>query len=195
MITAQLTGVKELHQRLIKLQRKTATKVARQATTAGARVLRKGVKPVTPKDFGALKKSLTHRVKQYPSSGVFVGIIGPQKGAQYDAGYKTPWGMTVTRTAIPENYEHLVLFGHRIVIGGTLSRDQSKAGGGRKTTRRSAEQKRGGSAARTGAGRVVGMAKANDFLGRGFKRSDRQALKAFLANMRSGVNRAWNTGT
>ncbi len=150
-----LHGAKELHARLRSLKTKAARKVARGATTAGARVLAKSVKASAVfgrYSRGVMKKSITVKVKQYSASGIFIGIAGPNKRT-YMVTRTFPSGKEVKVEAIPERYVHLLELGHRIVVGGTLSRSLSRGGivfskltgkrlGVRKTTRRSEEQKR-----------------------------------------------------
>lgn len=215
----KLHGAKELHRRLKSLERKTAKKAVRSAVTAANRIQRKAVKESEPKDSGAMRKSITTRVKYYPSSGVFVGVVGPERGARYDVTSHLPSGAHITKEAIPERYAHLLEYGWRKVTGGTLGYWRSKAGYAkvfglryrRRTTRRSEEQKRhqGYSASRrkwwgvpthkqtrrTGGGQIVGRQPAGLYLEKAGKRSRDRALQKFMSMLADSVARYWKPGT
>lgn len=199
-VSIELHGAKELHVRLRSLHRKAAVKVARSATTAAARVQAKAAKSLAPvAEFGggSTKKSMSVRVKQYASKGVFFGVVGPGKEAKYQVSRQMPSGKQILKTAVPSRYIHLITYGHRIVLGGTLSHRESKAGFNRfgvqrRTTRLSAEQKRKGSAARTGSGRVVGFVPPNAFLRHASQQSSNRAVQVFTSNMTAGIERAWS---
>lgn len=76
---------------------------------------------------GALRRSLTTKVVEYPASGKVVGLVGPDRG--YYLG-----GSRITKTAAsfkgadrPSKYAHLIEFGHHVVapIKGTNRRKKT----------------------------------------------------------------------
>ena len=82
--------------------------------------VKKGIEPMVRKvqittpvgESGQLARSIGVKVKQYPRSGVTVGIVGARKGFKVAAGERGN-----TRNIDPVNYLHLVALGHKIVTG------------------------------------------------------------------------------
>ncbi len=79
------------------------------------------------KRTGALVESLGAIVKKDKSGGAYA-VIGPRRG-YFRGGKKLGKGEDARGADAPANYAHLVEFGHRTALGGTLTR---KSGRGKK---------------------------------------------------------------
>lgn len=65
-------------------------------------------------ETGALRESITHKVKVYPQTGKAVGLVGPDR-AYYSRGKKLKGALSVLAAGNrrkPANYAHLVEYGH-----------------------------------------------------------------------------------
>lgn len=78
-ITAELTGLSQALQNLQQFERRVARKVLQKAVRAGAAPFVASVRKLAPRSNGALRRSLTQKIKTYPQTGTVVAIIGQNK--------------------------------------------------------------------------------------------------------------------
>jgi len=141
MITLSLDKeqLRQVEKHLKKLTDKDAQKVVKQAIRKGAAVIRKAMRGEAPRDeTGQLKKSIkVRRFKARRGRGIFAQIGSDPRVF---------------------NHAHLVEFGHRMVLGGTIS------SGGR--------VRKADNPDRTGKGRVVGFVGPTPFARRTYAKVD-----------------------
>jgi HK97 gp10 family phage protein len=79
-----------------------------------------------PRESGALKRSISVKVKRYPNTGKIVGLVGPSK-EYFSGGVRVKAGQSRRGANRPSNYAHLVEYGHHVVapIKGTSRRKYS----------------------------------------------------------------------
>lgn len=75
-------NVRDMIDRLRRLEKNAAKKVARKIVTAGAKVLVRAVKDAVPTASGALRKAIGQKVKVYRGSAV--GVVGARAGFDAD---------------------------------------------------------------------------------------------------------------
>lgn len=133
----QIDGMDDLFARLRNLRQSIQNKHMRRAVTKSARVVAAAVSARAPVESGALKKSIGYRVYTMKTGKGVGAVIGPKRD------FKVQVGQAATRTRAvrlrilskkqlaagatgaarcPAKYAHLVEFGHRVAVGGTLSR-------------------------------------------------------------------------
>jgi len=162
-IRIEVRGTAEAIEKLKQLKGSVQRRMLRRAMSAALVPMRREYKRAAPKDTGTLRRSVAKKVKVYPS-GRGVAIVGIKRGAK-DA--KTGRN--------PEKYLHLVLFGHRIARGGTLSRNGRTAGVSRRTGVR-------------GGGTVAGRVPGRDFRQEAFRKAMPEAERRFRASMAADLN-------
>lgn len=108
-----LSGVQELSRFLRDLPKKTIKKALKSAVNAGAEPIKKAARRLAPKRTGTLKKSITKKVKVYPS-GNAVAIIGANRNTVsqgVDLGKGGNLKIKQKGRIVPANYIHLVAYG------------------------------------------------------------------------------------
>ncbi len=71
-------------------------------------------------DTGALRNSITTKTVGYAKDGKAVGLVGPARG-YFTGGKKSgKLGRLLGKNVMPSKYAHLVEYGHRIAVGGSL---------------------------------------------------------------------------
>lgn len=172
-VTAEITGLNEAIAKFEQLKRGTQNKYVRKAVRAGVGPQLKAARSAGSfrDDTGVLRRSLTTKIKTY-GSGITSGVVGPRR--QTIEAFSRTKGKTVKRN--PNNYAHLVEFGHRIAL--------EKAGGG---SRKDFALKRltGKQKGKLGKGQTEGVSggrvAARPFLAPAFNQSKEPALAAFGA--------------
>ena len=112
--TFEIFGEKELTKFLKQCEPKLRKKLQRQGVSKALTPFVSEAKKRAAKDTGLLKKSIRKKIKTYGST--IVGLAGP---AREVSGAKK--GRRFRR---PAHYAHLIEFGHRVVHGGKLKRNQ-----------------------------------------------------------------------
>jgi HK97 gp10 family phage protein len=173
-----LEGDKELERQLKKMPdvlfQKTVSKAVSKAMTPINRQARANANAV--KDTGALKRSIGKRTRKYKKSGVVVGVVGVKRDHSEtdDKGKKH----------VPTNYAHLVEYGHKIAVGGTLAYESLgevfKAGA---TARK-------GKSGRRGKGENVGSVPPRPLLRHAFETKEDTAYRVYKRELARGVDRA-----
>ena len=159
---AALLGDKELLRALNLLPDRIYRKVVRQMTgrmaTPVVKAAKRNLKAVqSDKARGVLVKNLRKKTKTYKADGAVVTLVGGK------------W---------PEAaHAHLVEFGHRMVVGGTVER---LGGGPTPVSKRTGVR---------GGGRVVGFVPAQPFIRRAFDATKGQAMAIAERALRVGVKR------
>lgn len=86
-----------------------------------------------PKDTGALKRSISVKVKRYANKGIIIGLVGPSKD-YFKNGKKLKVGQSRRGADKPSNYAHLVEYGHFRVAGNGVAPKSLKGKTIRKNT-------------------------------------------------------------
>ena len=76
MIKYELQGMAEANKAFDKLDKKIKRKVTRKAVNAAVRPTIKAARKLAPKQTGLLRRSLTHKIKNYRKGAIFVAIAG-----------------------------------------------------------------------------------------------------------------------
>lgn len=108
----ELDGIRDIGRFCKELPKRSAKKALRSAVTAGTTPIAKAVRKLAPRRTDTLKKSITKKIKGYPS-GNYIGIVGANK----DTVGQDQYG----RKVVPAKYIHLVTYG-------TQSHNQPKRG-------------------------------------------------------------------
>ena len=112
-VDIKLDGAKELR-RFFEEAPKLAKKGIRRAITKASTPVTRAAKKNAPRETGLLKKSITKRIKSYPSGNV-VAVIGASRavsGTVTDMGSGGNNKVRQHRKRVPANYIHLVEKGH-----------------------------------------------------------------------------------
>lgn len=170
-ITATLEGIEQAIAKFETLKRGTQNKYVRKAVRAGVGPQVKAARSNATfrDDTGVLRRSLTSKISTYPS-GVSSGVVGPRK--QTREAFSRSKKKTVKRN--PNNYAHLVEFGHRIALdraGGRSRKDYA--------LRRITGKQKGRLAAGKSDAMSGGYVAARPFLGPAFEQSKDPATDAF----------------
>ena len=119
-LSATLTGVENTLAKFETLKRGARNKYLRKAVRAASDPQLKASRAAMTfrNDTGVLRKSLIKKIRTFPS-GITTAIVGPRKESVLatDRG-----GRQVIRN--PNNYAHLVEFGHRIAVSRITKRSQ-----------------------------------------------------------------------
>ena len=119
-------------------------------------------KKLAPKDTGYYRKSIGKKQKTYSRTKAVWTGIGPRKGK-------------------PHAYlAHLIEFGYRKVTGGTVARLSGSRAGRADAAR---------SAARTGAGKVVGFVPARPHLRPAMRRNKQKVFRTYAGELQAGIAR------
>jgi len=86
-------------------------RVMKGALARAARPIVQAAKQRAPKRTGALRRSITAIVREYPRAGKVIAIIGPDHGT-YAKGARLKAGVRNGKVDRPAKYAHLVEFGH-----------------------------------------------------------------------------------
>ena len=76
MIKYDMEGIAEANKAFEKLDKKIKRKVTRKAINASVRPAIKAARKLAPKQTGLLRRSLTHKIKNYRKGAIFVAIAG-----------------------------------------------------------------------------------------------------------------------
>jgi len=145
---------KHLEKMLAEAPAKLRRKHVRRAVSFAITPVLKAARKLAPRDTGDLKRYLKRKIKSYSKNATIFGMVGPEK-------HKAP-------------HAHLVEFGHRIVVGGTVARkDGSLKGGGKNR----------------GAGRVVGFVPPRPFLRPAFQQNKENMLRRYRQKLIEGLNK------
>ena len=71
-----LDGIKEMHRFWERFDDKIKRKILRKSVNASCRPVVKKVRALAPKQTGLLRRSLTHKIKNYRKGAIFVAIAG-----------------------------------------------------------------------------------------------------------------------
>ena len=85
-VRVELTGLKEVVERLNLLEQRVRKKVLRRMVAKGSKMLTKGMVARVQVRYGLLERSLDSVVRVY-GSGKVVGIVGPRTGFKDVVGY------------------------------------------------------------------------------------------------------------
>lgn len=129
----KVTGTAELRAVFKVLPETLVKRVVRKAARTGINKFKSSIKQNASKHGSALSSRVTSKVVTYRSTNVVYAVTGPVAG---------------------DPHAHLVEFGHRMVVGGTVPRIGVKAG----KTPRARNPKN------TGKGRVVGQVPPHPFV-------------------------------
>ena len=217
----RIDGLENVMAMLAGLRLSTQRKYMRTAVTKAARVVAKAARQFAAKETGALRKSLWYRVytsKDKTRVGAVVGarraekrekVFSRKTGHRTWSKYKTKFGESLKGAQIgrdPANYAHLIEYGHKIVIGGTTSRNGGGAAGvsrrGRlaawaqykgRTSFQRKMRKWGVTFARfigiRGAGKVVGVVKARPFMRPAYEATRAQVNAILKRELEAGVQK------
>ncbi len=132
----------------------------RKIRKVNTKAVREGLKPAAsaakrnaPVDTKRLRKSIGRKVKGYPNGNV-IGLVGMR------AGHRLP-------------YWHLVVFGHRIAIGGSLIRERGRKAGTLGNSKR--------------AGRVGGFVKGNEWIRRALEQNSVKMVKKYTSTLKEQI--------
>ena len=119
LISATITGDKELKVRLESMGDAVTRRVLKSATAKAMTPVSKSAKANARKikDTGLLAQSIGKKTKLYRRSDVAVAIVGPRAGFRKSVVRR---GQSRSVLADPGKYAHLVEFGHSIVRGGRV---------------------------------------------------------------------------
>jgi len=130
---ATLTGYREMERVLQQLPEKVQNKVVRQSIRAGARPLIRSMRSGASQVSSRISQAIGIVVRRYRSGDLHVGVVGVRRGAKYKN---------------ISNIAHLLEFGHRMVVGGTVARISGRKAG---SIPKAKDPKR------TGKGTVIGF--------------------------------------
>lgn len=111
----ELTNFKETVKLLDGIESAVKARVMGVAMARAARPIINAAKAKAPVRSGALKRSITVAIREYPKDGKVVALIGPDKD-YYAGGKKLKKGADRRGADRPANYAHLVEFGHYSAI-------------------------------------------------------------------------------
>ena len=141
----KVLGVEELIAALQDFKQSVRKRVIYNAVRKCGPVVKAKIRPFVPRETGALKMSIDHRVYTHKSGDGAGVVIGPKKGYSRQAVRSKGRTRAASKSTIasgakttrrtPANYAHLVEFGHRIATGGTLRRTDGRTGGVSKSTK------------------------------------------------------------
>jgi hypothetical protein len=108
-----ITGITQLREVLALLPADMAGEILGRATKEAIQPIKVAAKRFAKRseDTGALRASITDKVKVYPQSGKAVGLVGPDR-AYYRRGKKVGKLGALFWSNKPANYAHLVEYGH-----------------------------------------------------------------------------------
>lgn len=140
MISAQITGLQEVMLKLSEAPKKVANKVLRPAMQKAARKIRAAMREKVRVASGALKKSLAQKIYTYKGQMGVGAIVGPSRRYVAQVAENSRGRLRVLtkkkvsagakgQKRVPAKYAHLVERGHRIAIGGRLTRTRTGKGG------------------------------------------------------------------
>lgn len=156
---------REVSLSLQKLQKEVREEIAPIAVKRGAAVLVRGIKSITPVRKGGSKKNRSPgRLRRSIRSKVF----------------KNTPGRAARLISTKDPIAHLVEFGHKLVVGGTL-----KGSGGKTRTARNRF--------RTGKGRVIGFVSSRPdstkgFFRKGIEISEKKVQEAMFKSIKKQLN-------
>jgi len=130
---ASLSGFREFERALQQLPVKVQNTVVRKAIRRGVRPMERSMKSGARQVSSRIARAIGTRIRKYRGGDIHVGVTGVRRGAKYKD---------------ISNIAHLLEFGHRMVVGGTVERISGRRAG---TTPKAKDPKR------TGKGRVVGF--------------------------------------
>jgi len=159
MAKVTITGTRELERRLRTLGPRVARRVVRRAVKEATDIFEGAIETgaAAARDTGKFQASAGSRIRSYKGQTV-VGV----------AGFRV-FGLAGKKGKYPSNIDHLVEFGHRVVVGGTAQRHAGKAGKSKSTGER-------------GEGRVVATVEPNPIV--------RKAFDANLGRVQTVLNTA-----
>lgn len=188
----KILGVDELIRSMRDWKRSVRKRVIYNAVRKCGPVIKRAIKPLVPRESGTLKKSIAHKVYTHRSGDGAGIVVGPRKGFSQMVTVRTKGRLrgryratkkageitaTQQRKRAPDNYSHLVEFGHRIAQGGTLIRLR----GGK-----ASKSRRTGIA---GLGQSGGTVQGAHYMSRGWKRALPQVQATIRRELESGIRR------
>ena len=187
-------GIDDLRAALRGIPQDIATEVLEEGVRAACQPILEAARQFAERseDTGALKASLTMKTKAYPNNGKAVGLVGPDR-AYFVAGRKVgPLGALHGGARRPANYAHLVEYGHRIALGGSLRPQYTlnlvETGGYSKNGKPLKRWKRGSIKTRA-TGRAGGMVAAKPFIRPAVITTRLEQHAAFEAAIAKGLDR------
>jgi len=83
-VNVEIFGSREMRKAFEQLKEGAQRRIGKQAVQKGMVPVRKAVRDRTPKETGALKKSMGSVVRNYPRKGIAQAYIGPRVSAKYE---------------------------------------------------------------------------------------------------------------
>lgn len=160
-IDIKIKGDKELIAALNELPIAIQRKILRKAMGKAAKPIIRLARSKAPKKSGTLKKSIGHKVRTYKGSGTTLAVIGARSGVF--GAYRGS-----SRPVVPFYTSHLVERGHRIVVGGKITKE------GRRTQT-------------DHTGKVVGEVAPRPFLKPAYEAGKEESLEAIRQTIIEGI--------
>ena len=188
----KVLGVDDLIRTMRDWKRSVRKRVLYNAVRKCGPVIKRAIKPLVPRESGTLKKSIAHKVYTHRSGEGAGVVVGPRKGFSQMVTVRTKGRLrgryrtvkrggetTATRQVkrVPDNYAHLVEFGHRIATGGTFIRLR----GGK-----ASKSRRTGIA---GLGQSGGTVQGAYYVTRGWRRALPQVQATIRRELEAGIRR------
>lgn len=172
-MAVKITGVKELERNLRLLPERVAKRVVRRAVVEATSIFESAIhtNASAAVDTGEFKASAGKRVRSYRGE-VVVGLAGFRVFDLTGRGNKT----------YPSNIDHLLEFGHRIVVGGTTERQSGRS---KKSTHAPKSKAKG----RIGEGRVVGKTKPLGIVRKAYDARRSIALSTLTTGIATGIEK------
>lgn len=121
-IRMDVSGVEDLAKNIDKITGRKLGMILRNSVTYSITPIVQTAKRMARVDTGTLKRSIVKKVKQYRETTV-TGIVGPDASVKLLGAVSVRDGRVYRKTLRrPAFTAHLVEFGHRIAIGGKLTR-------------------------------------------------------------------------
>jgi HK97 gp10 family phage protein len=189
-------GDKQLMRKLRVLPPAVQRRVQRPAVTKATRLVAKAVKNNTPRETGALKKSIGSKVKTYPQKNVVIGIVGPRtdakgKPAKYRIGVVAGKRGGVRRARkgeSPDAYRNPVNYAH-LVEGGRKASEAGKARGSKGRVKSTKVKVLINAVTGKVYGKRVRPVTGTRFMSRAVNSSKSRVLGTMMSELRAGLER------
>lgn len=111
--SVKIEGTAELRRILDLLPKEIRQTVLTHAVKTATKPMEAAAKRFAPRRTGALRNSITTVVRNYPSTGNVVAVVGPARG-YFQRGRRVRKGGSLAGAESPSHYAHLVEFGHAV---------------------------------------------------------------------------------
>ncbi len=221
-VSLKVLGVRELMRAMEDWKVSIQKRIIYNAVRKCGPIIKRKIKPLVPRESGTLKKSIGARAYMHTRRFGAGVVVGPRKGFSQMVTVRTEGRLRgryrsvkkageITahkqRKRVPENYSHLVEFGHRTVTGGTVIRVDGKRAGIQRATRRYETReflgrqskyrrlrKQGATYQKavgpSGQGTVTGKVLGAHFMSRGWRRAQPMVAATIRLELQRGIAKA-----